>query len=61
MPAELERFLFVSSAQWTNHSYMLFVDSFHHRVATGALLNAHGLDQIILGDLRLKLFGLVFC
>ena len=34
---------------------MLFVTSFYHRVALGTFLNTHSLDQVVLGDLPLKL------
>ena len=58
MPAEFISFLFLFSAQWTDHSDVLFVASLHHRATLGTLLNTHSFDQIVLGDFFLKLLYL---
>ena len=61
MPAEFVSFLSFLSTQRTNYSYVLFVTSFYHRVALGTFLNTHSLDQVVPGDLLLKLQYLVIC
>ena len=60
MPAELVPFSLFATRN-ASQPYLLFVFSLHHWLAFWTFLNAHSLQQVVHGDLLLKLLFLFLC